>query len=115
MIRSPLTNPYLLILPGFLLAAFIILWPLYQLGTISLNDVNRFGRHLESVSVMTMLDMGAYGGGRARNDYALYQVNDIKLTPSGYWVISGDKRKADRVHANTNKYIGRSPFFVANP
>ena len=44
MIRSPLTNPYLLILPGFLLAAFIILWPLYQLGTISLNDVNRFGQ-----------------------------------------------------------------------
>lgn len=44
MIRSPLTNPYLLILPGFLLAAFIILWPLYQLGAISLNDVNRFGQ-----------------------------------------------------------------------
>ncbi|WP_295805840.1 carbohydrate ABC transporter permease [uncultured Nitratireductor sp.] len=44
MIRSPLTNPYVLILPGFLLAAFIILWPLYQLGTISLNDVNRFGQ-----------------------------------------------------------------------
>lgn len=42
--RSPLTNPYVLILPGFLLAAFIILWPLYQLGTISLNDVNRFGQ-----------------------------------------------------------------------
>lgn len=44
MIRSPLTNPYLLILPGFLLAAFIILWPLYQLGAISLNEVNRFGQ-----------------------------------------------------------------------
>lgn len=44
MIRSPLTNPYVLILPGFLLAAFIILWPLYQLGLISLNEVNRFGQ-----------------------------------------------------------------------
>ncbi|KFB08552.1 carbohydrate ABC transporter permease [Nitratireductor basaltis] len=44
MIRSPLTNPYVLILPGFLLAAFIILWPLYQLGMISLNEVNRFGQ-----------------------------------------------------------------------
>lgn len=44
MTRSPFTNPYVLILPGFLLAAFIILWPLYQLGTISLNDVNRFGQ-----------------------------------------------------------------------
>ena len=42
--RSPLTNPYVLILPGFLLAAFIILWPLFQLGTISVNDVNRFGQ-----------------------------------------------------------------------
>lgn len=44
MTRSPFTNPYVLILPGFVLAAFIILWPLYQLGTISLNDVNRFGQ-----------------------------------------------------------------------
>lgn len=42
--RSPLTNPYVLILPGFLLAAFIILWPLYQLGLISLSEVNRFGQ-----------------------------------------------------------------------
>ncbi len=44
MTRSPVTNPYLLVLPGFLLAAFIILWPLYQLGTISLSEVNRFGQ-----------------------------------------------------------------------
>ncbi|HEV7277380.1 MAG TPA: sugar ABC transporter permease [Devosiaceae bacterium] len=44
MTRSPLTNPYLLVMPGFLLAAFIILWPLYQLGQISLSDVNRFGQ-----------------------------------------------------------------------
>jgi multiple sugar transport system permease protein len=36
-------TPYLLILPSFLMAAFIILWPLYQIGTISLHDVNRFG------------------------------------------------------------------------
>lgn len=40
---TPLT-PYMLILPGFLLSAFIILWPLYQLGVISANDVNRFGQ-----------------------------------------------------------------------
>src|SRR5690606_37065943 len=44
MTRSPVTNPYLLVLPGFLLAAFIILWPLYQLGVISLSEVNRFGQ-----------------------------------------------------------------------
>jgi len=44
MNRSAFTNPYVLVLPGFLLAAFIILWPLYQLGVISLSDVNRFGQ-----------------------------------------------------------------------
>ncbi|HEV7252489.1 MAG TPA: sugar ABC transporter permease [Mesorhizobium sp.] len=44
MNRSLLTNPYLLVAPGFLLAAFIILWPLVQLGQISLSDVNRFGQ-----------------------------------------------------------------------
>lgn len=43
--RSSLfTNPYLLVLPGFLLAAFIIVWPLIQLGQISVSDVNRFGQ-----------------------------------------------------------------------
>jgi multiple sugar transport system permease protein len=36
-------TPYLLILPSFLMAAFIILWPLYQIAEISLHDVNRFG------------------------------------------------------------------------
>ncbi|MBP0581914.1 sugar ABC transporter permease [Labrys sp. LIt4] len=36
-------TPYLLILPSFLMAAFIIFWPLYQIGQISLHDVNRFG------------------------------------------------------------------------
>ncbi len=44
MKRSPFANPYVLILPGFFFAAFIILWPLYQLGIISLSDVNRFGQ-----------------------------------------------------------------------
>ena len=44
MNRSFFTNPYLLVLPGFLLAAFIILWPLIQLGQISVSEVNRFGQ-----------------------------------------------------------------------
>lgn len=44
MTRSPFTNPYVLILPGFLFSAFIILWPLFQLGNISLSEVNRFGQ-----------------------------------------------------------------------
>lgn len=44
MTRSPFTNPYALILPGFFLASFIILWPLYQIGLISVSDVNRFGQ-----------------------------------------------------------------------
>lgn len=44
MKRSLFTNPYVLVAPAFLLAAFIILWPLFQLGEISLNQVNRFGQ-----------------------------------------------------------------------
>ena len=44
MNRSIFTNPYVLTAPAFLLAAFIILWPLFQIGEISLNDVNRFGQ-----------------------------------------------------------------------
>ena len=44
MNRSVFTNPYVLIAPAFLLAAFIILWPLGQIGEISLNSVNRFGQ-----------------------------------------------------------------------
>ncbi len=36
--------PYLLILPAFLLAALIILWPLATITNISLHEVNRFGQ-----------------------------------------------------------------------
>jgi len=36
--------PYALILPSFLMAAFIILWPLKELVQISLHEVNRFGQ-----------------------------------------------------------------------
>jgi multiple sugar transport system permease protein len=36
-------TPYILILPGFLLAAFIILWPLKEIVQIATHDVNRFG------------------------------------------------------------------------
>ena len=34
---------YSLILPSFLLAAFIILWPLKEITSLALHDVNRFG------------------------------------------------------------------------
>ena len=34
---------YCLILPSFLLAAFIILWPLKEIANLALHDVNRFG------------------------------------------------------------------------
>lgn len=44
MNRSIFTNPYVLIAPAFLLAAFIILWPLFQIGEISVSQVNRFGQ-----------------------------------------------------------------------
>jgi multiple sugar transport system permease protein len=37
-------SPYLLILPSFFLAAFIILWPLKELADIATHDVNRFGQ-----------------------------------------------------------------------
>ncbi len=37
------TAPYILILPSFLLAAAIILWPLKEIVSLSLHDVNRFG------------------------------------------------------------------------
>src|SRR3712207_599042 len=37
-------SPYLLIIPSFLLAAFIILWPLKELVQIATHDVNRFGQ-----------------------------------------------------------------------
>ena len=34
---------YCLILPSFLLAAFIVLWPLKEIVSLALHDVNRFG------------------------------------------------------------------------
>lgn len=39
-----LAAPYFLILPSFLLAAFIILWPLKELVEIATHEVNRFGQ-----------------------------------------------------------------------
>jgi multiple sugar transport system permease protein len=42
--RSAAFVPYALVLPGLLLAAMIVLWPLYQLGVLALADVNRFGQ-----------------------------------------------------------------------
>src|SRR5271154_767948 len=36
-------TPYFLILPSFLLAAFIIVWPVGEIVTLALHNVNRFG------------------------------------------------------------------------
>ena len=36
-------TPYYLILPSFLMAAFIILWPLKEIVDLASHDVNRFG------------------------------------------------------------------------
>lgn len=36
-------TPYFLILPSFLLAAAIILWPVGEIVTLAVHDVNRFG------------------------------------------------------------------------
>jgi multiple sugar transport system permease protein len=35
--------PYLLILPSFLLAALVVLWPLEEIVSLAVHDVNRFG------------------------------------------------------------------------
>ena len=42
--KSNKAVPYGLVLPGFLFSAAIILWPLFQLGSLSFGDVNRFGQ-----------------------------------------------------------------------
>jgi multiple sugar transport system permease protein len=44
MRTAPRFHPYALILPSFLMAAFIILWPLKELVELATHDVNRFGR-----------------------------------------------------------------------
>jgi multiple sugar transport system permease protein len=36
--------PYVLVLPGLMLAALIVLMPLWQLSVLSLSEVNRFGQ-----------------------------------------------------------------------
>ena len=36
-------TPYFLILPSFLLAAAVILWPLGEIASLATHDVNRFG------------------------------------------------------------------------
>lgn len=46
MSRASVNNPYWMILPGFLLAAFIVLWPLLQITELSLFNVTRFGKIL---------------------------------------------------------------------
>lgn len=43
MRRSSPFLPYALVLPGFVLACMIVLWPLWQIGVLSVSDVNRFG------------------------------------------------------------------------
>lgn len=45
------TAPYFLILPSFILAAAIILWPLKEIVSLSLHDVNRFGMLREFVGL----------------------------------------------------------------
>ena len=39
-----LLAPYLMVLPGFLLAAFIVVWPLADLAEIATHEVSRFGQ-----------------------------------------------------------------------
>ena len=75
------------------------------------TGVNAYGRYLEMEIAQAAIDMGTYGGGRAVSDYALYRVRDIIFVSNGYWVFSGDWRKADCIKSN-GKFVGRGPFFV---
>jgi multiple sugar transport system permease protein len=44
-------TPYLLVLPSFLLAAAIVLWPLKEIFSLATHDVNRFGMLRDSVGL----------------------------------------------------------------
>jgi multiple sugar transport system permease protein len=44
-------TPYYLILPSFLLAAFIVLWPLGEIWQLATHDVNRFGMLREFIGL----------------------------------------------------------------
>ena len=52
-------QPYLLILPSFLMAAFIVLWPLGELVQIALHDVNRFGQLREFTGLANFAALAA--------------------------------------------------------
>ena len=58
--QAPLARtalPYALILPAFLLAALIVLWPLATIINISLHDVNRFGQLRELNDFQNFADL----------------------------------------------------------
>jgi multiple sugar transport system permease protein len=52
-------TPYFLILPSFAMAAFIIVWPLYQITQLSVHDVNRFGIMRDFIGQVNFHDLFA--------------------------------------------------------
>jgi multiple sugar transport system permease protein len=52
-------TPYLLILPSFLLAAAIILWPVGEIVTLAVHDVNRFGMLREFIGLANFRELFA--------------------------------------------------------
>ena len=53
------------------------------------TGLNAFGRQLECIAALVMLDMGKFGGGRAKNDYSLYRTRDVIVMEDYYYVMSG--------------------------
>jgi multiple sugar transport system permease protein len=52
-------TPYFLILPSFLLAAAIILWPVGEIVTLAVHDVNRFGMLREFIGLANFRELFA--------------------------------------------------------
>lgn len=55
--RRRQAGPYLLIFPSFLLAAFIILWPLKELVQIASHEVNRFGQLRDFIGLANFAEL----------------------------------------------------------
>ena len=71
-------TPYFLILPGFAMAAFIILWPLYQIGQISLHDVKPYLNDPALADLVIASD----GVNSVASDKALHTV-EVKVNRAG--------------------------------
>ncbi|WP_442504129.1 carbohydrate ABC transporter permease [Marinivivus vitaminiproducens] len=63
--RARAVAPLALVLPSFLLAAFVVLWPLWDLTQLATHSVSRFGQLRGFVGLDTFLDVFADADFRA--------------------------------------------------